>query len=647
MTDTFGSYVGEAYGSVHTGPGNQFNFYLRAAEERLREQASRRPRAIAKEDREHLAKRFVNPPHMQRARDRLREKHTVLIDGRPGSGRRTAAIMLLHELSEVRGTLHELPDTSDDSTASPLDPREINEGDRLLLDLSEAEESSYLAVQNTLLDFRSTLIARGARLVVVLPQHLGYLLRGDLRHLTVEIGRPSPQRVLTVYLRLDDITPPPDELSSPALTAYLPQAPIRDVAALADRIGRCRDVSPADRGFPHWLAESLDGQHDQAERVAADFSAERSGRHRALLLSVAMFHGATPATVLQAANALLDGLSHPPDDTPRLARADLRAELSEIGADTQPDGRVRFGIPGYDNAVREHFWTFLPDIHRQLRDWFRRCLAEPVLDASGRKEAVVRFAVQSLRTARPEDLTWLADRWTSGNAPAHLTPEAAQVLALGLDDGQHGRFFRQRIYDWATSTDTGNRLREVLVVVCVETMARTHPDQALVRLHHLARRAGGPMGANARAAVLELARSDHRLYRRMLDRLASGVAQGHWATDRDLFLELGDPVRLIGFRSVREPLTVCWAGVLGHPVDSWGAPLRRWLTACEDIRHRDLVLRVLATACAPDPPASGRVYRAALSWLRADRTAERADVVGRLLYELNVAQGIEPYGYAV
>lgn len=122
MTDTFGSYVGEAYGSVHTGPGNQFNFYLRAAEERLREQASRRPRAIAKEDREHLAKRFVNPPHMQRARDRLREKHTVLIDGRPGSGRRTAAIMLLHELSEVRGTLHELPDTSDDSTASPLDP---------------------------------------------------------------------------------------------------------------------------------------------------------------------------------------------------------------------------------------------------------------------------------------------------------------------------------------------------------------------------------------------------------------------------------------------------------------------------------------------------------------------------------------------
>lgn len=395
MTDTSGSYVNEAYGSVHTGPGNQFNFYLRAAEERLREQAGKRPRAIAKKDREHLAERFVNPPHMQQARDRLRDKHTVLLGGRPGNGRRAAAIMLLHELSEAHGTLHELPDTSDDSTAAPLDPHEINDGDRLLLDLSEVEEASYLAVQNSLPDFRDTLIARGARLVVVLPHHLGYLLKGDLRHLTVEIGRPLPQRVLAVHLRLDNITPPPSELDDPDLAAYLPQAPIRDVTALADRIRRCRDVSPADRGFPHWLADSLDDQHNQSARVAADFSAEQSDRHRALLLSLAMFHGATPATVLRASNALLDSLSHPPDDTPRLARADLHAELSAIGADTQPDGRVRFRIPGYDNAVREHFWTFLPDIHRQLRDWFRRCLAEPALDSSGRKGAVVRFAAQS------------------------------------------------------------------------------------------------------------------------------------------------------------------------------------------------------------------------------------------------------------
>jgi hypothetical protein len=178
-------------------------------------------------------------------------------------------------------------------------------------------------------------------------------------------------------------------------------------------------------------------------------------------------------------------------------------------------------------------------------------------------------------------------------------------------------------------------------------MARSHPDQALVRLHHLARRTSGPIGAEARTAVLRLARSDHRLYRRMLDRLAIGIAQGHWGADRDLFLDLADPVRLIGYRTVRDALTTGWSGVLPHPVESWAASLRRWLTACEDVRQRDLVLRVLATACAVDARTSGRLYRTALDWLRAERTAGRADTVALLLQKINTAQGIKPYAHAV
>jgi hypothetical protein len=647
MTETFGSYVNEAYGSVHSGDGHQYNIYFQTAEGRLREQASHRPRAIAKDDRDHLAARFVPPSGMQQVRDALRETHMVLLDGLPGSGRRSAALMVLHELPETRGSLHELPDTSDDRTASPLDARDINDGDRLLMDLSEADESRYLAVQEALPDFRSSLIERGARLAVVLPHHLGYLLRSDLRRLTTEIGRPSARRLLAVRLRLDNITPLPEELNGKELTAYLTQAPMHGVAELADRIRRCRDTSPADRGFSHWLAESLDDQRDQTARVAADISSEQSGRQRALLLSLAMFHETAPEVVLRAANALLGTLSHPPDTTPRLDRADLYAELSTIGAETRADGRVRFRIPGYDRAVRNHFWIFLPDIRRQLRDWFKDCLAEPVLGQADRKEAVARFAAQSLRTARPEDLAWLAEQWTASNALAHLVPDTAQVLALGLDDDQHGRYFRQQIYDWATSTEAGSRLRRVLVLVCAETMARSHPDQALVRLHHLARRADGPVGAEARAAVLRLARSDHRLYRRMLDRLAIGIAQGHWAADRDLFLGLADPVRLIGHRAVRDSLTDGWSGVLPLSVKSWAAPLDRWLTACEDIRHRDLVLRVLATACSVDARTSGRLYRTALDWLRADRTAIRADTVARLVQKINTAQGIEPYADAV
>ncbi|MFJ9630581.1 ABC transporter substrate-binding protein [Streptomyces sp. NPDC101175] len=650
MTDTFGSYVREAYGSVHSGDGPQFNFYSAAAAQ-LREQSSRRPRVVAEEDRELLAARFVPPRGMQLARDRLAERNTVLIDGLPGNGRRTAAIMLLHDLSAARGSLHELPDTSDDtngdSAASPLDIRDIGAGDRLLLDLSESEESRYIAIQNSLSDFRDSLVRRGAHLAVVLPHRLGYLLQGELKHLTVEIGRPAAQRVLVRHLRQEGIDPAPADLGGSELLSYLTQIPMREVAGLADRIRRCRDVSPADRGFPHWLAESLDDQHDQSARVAADLATRQDGRHRALLLSLALFHGTRPETVLQGANTLLRTLSHPPDPTPRLDRADLHAELSDIGAETGADGLVRFRISGYDQAVRDHFWTFLPDIRRQLRDWFDESLTDPSLLRSGRKEAVTRFAAQSLRTARPEDLSWLAHRWTSNKAPARLNLDAVQLLAYGLDDERYGRFFRQQIYDWSTSTETSHGLSRVLVPVCSTTMARSHPDQALVRLHHLARRTNGVVKPDAHRALLELAGSDHRLYRRMLDRLAAGIAQGHWDEDRALFLELADPVRLVGYRGVRESLTTCWNGVLRLPLASWSGVLARWLTASEDVRHRDLVLRVLSAACDADVRISGCLYHAARHWLHDDPSASRAEVVSVLLRKIDTAQGIGSYPLTV
>ncbi|MDH6217161.1 ABC transporter substrate-binding protein [Streptomyces pseudovenezuelae] len=648
MTETFGSYFGQAHGSVHSGDGNQYNFYyVQEAASRLREQANSRARTIAQEDREHLAACFVPPPGMQRARGRLAESHTVLIAGLPGSGRRATALMLLHELSEARGSLHELPDTSDDTTSNPLDIRDINEGDRLLLDLSDVDESRYVAVQNALSDFHSGLTAHGAHLAVVLPHRLGYLLRDELKRLTVDIGRPSARRLLALHLRYDGITFSPEELGGTELGAYVTQAPLRDVAGLADRIRHCRDASPADRGFSDWLSESLLDQHDQTARVATDLSGEQNGRQRALLLSVAMFHDTTPGTVLDAANSLLAVLSHPPDPTPRLDRIDLRAELTAVKAETWTDGRVRFRVPGYDQAVRNHFWTFLPDIRRQFRDWFKGCLADPSLPQSDRTRAVERFAFQSLRTARPQDLIWLAEEWTSRKAPAHLIPDAAQALALGLDDDQHGRFFRQQIYDWSTSMETGDRLRQVLVVVCAETMARTHPDQALVRLHHLARRSAGVVGAEVRAALLKLLGSDRRLYRRMLDRLSASISQGNWAKDLDLFLELADPVRMVGYRAVRESLVSCWAGVLARPVMSWAVSLTRWLTAAEEISHRDLVLRVLSEACAADIGRSGQVYRVALGWSRAGGGVERADTVAHLLRRIDTAQGLEPYDYAV
>ncbi|WP_172384540.1 hypothetical protein [Streptomyces sp. MNP-20] len=653
MTENAGTYVHESHGSVHGGEGPQYNFYVAAAAatSRLRDQAGGRPRTISRADRIHLYQRFVDPPHFTRVREVLREARVVLLDGPPGSGRRAAALMLLHQLPDSQGSLHELPDTLDDSAASVFDAREVSTGDRLLLDLSKAEEARYVEMQRQLSAFRDRLSPLDAHLVVVLPHQLGYLLRDDLRHLSADIGRPNSRHVLARHLRCEDIEPTGSDLDNQDLRAFLARAPLRKVAALADGIRRRRDTDGADQRFPQWLAAALADEHDQAGRVAADIAAEESGRRRALLLSLAMFHGSPPSTILHATNALLKALSHPDDETPRLDRTDLYAEFTAVRAEVDADGRVSFGLPGYDSAVRDHFWTYMPDVRGQLRDWFQGCMSSPGLGPAERKTAVARFAEQGLRCQRPEDLRALVERWARNDAATRYVPDAAQLLALGLSDDQHGRYFRQQIYDWSTAADTNEGLRHVLVLVCSESMAPTHPDQALVRLHHLARRGRARTGATAQEAVLSLARSDNRLYELMLNRLSADKDQNMWAArDSTLFLALADPIRRIRSSRVRALLAQGWSAALRRPDERWTGHVSHWLSACvEHAEHRGHVLEVLATACATDSRTAGRLYRAARVWQRAADGAvtERADTVDRLLHAIDTQQGIESYPYAV
>ncbi|MHC5908681.1 hypothetical protein ACVNF4_33110, partial [Streptomyces sp. S6] len=406
--------------------------------------------------------------------------------------------------------------------------------------------------------------------------------------------------------------------------------------------------STADRGFPDWLRSALaDSAQDRHARSAVALAAARSGRERALLLSLAVFHEATPEVLLQAANSLLKLLSHPPDDTPRLDRTDLYEELAGIGAETGADGLVRFKEAGYDRAVREHFWTYLPDIRGRLREWFRDAAAAAPPEV--REAAVGRFAAEVLRVDRQDDLIRLAEEW-SGGSRGSLLPDIAQALAEGLEDERHGKQFRQRIYEWSVANDTPARLREALIAACSQTMAASHPDQALVRLHHLDRRSYGDVGALAHRAVLDLARSDDRLYRLLLERLRGGLApkpgepprehrpgslsHARAEADRRLFLDVADPVRLTERRRVQDTLIACWAAVLRGT--SWESAVTGWLDACANPYRREPVLHVLTAAAARDVRAGGRLYSVALNWQRSGGSAA---VVARLLELLDDAQG--------
>lgn len=642
MRDSATSTIGRSHGPVHSGSGDQLNFQiLDAAYLRLGARGTD-PRKVAADDLDRLHQRFVHPRRFSQARARLGESGTVALTGRPGAGRRTAALMLLHEVCDG-AAVHEIdPSYEDDGPA--LETEAVGERDSLLLDLSGCDQPAFLRVQRELSGFRAVTADRGARLVVVLPRQPESVLRHELLPLTVEIGRPRPDLVLKRHLRLSGIIPSLDEISADALAEHLTGASMGDVARLADLVLRKRDAMGSAGGFAQWCAEALKEVTDHAERVADDVAALEGGRQRALTLALAMFHGAAPDTVFHAASRLLSEVNHPKDERPRLDQGDFTAELDGIKAAVAPDGRVRFGTPGYDRAVRTHFWTYFPDLRRAFRRWIAACVQELGLDAEDRSALITRFAAQCLGGGQPDELLHLVQQWSRGASWYRLVPDATQALAEGLRDDRHGREFRRTILAWSSLDGLPRGQRHVLVLVCSRVMAEHHPEQALVRLHHLARRGPGDERPSALAALVALAAGDGRLCRRLLERLDPGSVPA----DGPVFLALADVVcrerNLHTGPVIRARMTDRWAAVLEHtPDQEWRPHAARWLDAAHAApSHRTPLLETLARAAARLPRAAGQLYVVSQSWAQVPDAGreERRGTADLLRRKLDAAQGI-------
>ncbi|MGW0910425.1 hypothetical protein ACWD1Z_01580 [Streptomyces sp. NPDC002784] len=119
MTEQDRVTVNDPRGPVNNGVGSQYVFYGVGADWMIRKGVE--SLRIVREDRVRLADRFVRPVGYRVAADRLEKPGSlVLLEAPPGSGRRAAAIMLLHELGEDEGAdeggvrFEELPATDKD-----------------------------------------------------------------------------------------------------------------------------------------------------------------------------------------------------------------------------------------------------------------------------------------------------------------------------------------------------------------------------------------------------------------------------------------------------------------------------------------------------------------------------------------------------
>ncbi|KJE23087.1 hypothetical protein FF36_02515 [Frankia torreyi] len=655
MTDQLRTIITDSSGAVNAGSG-VLNVYQYGTYAHDRERWN--PRRIAEDDLVWLYDRFVQPPGYRDARNILMDRRTVLLSGQAGSGRRTAAQVLLYDLASPFGTLHELlPETEDGR--SRLSTDHIGAGDQLWLDLSTANGVLWDQVQGELSSFRATVLERSAYLVVILPETRE--LRNEFEGLLVEIGRLSEKRVLEKHLKISEIDLGQDTHLPPEVAENLAGQPsMQRTADIASLIRRARDQGQPKEGPADWCRRACVAIADQSAQVTDLLGKHQSGFQRALLLTVAMLHEAPSHDIQVATELLLQTTEHPPNDLPLLVQDDLAARLQEIGATEDRFGRVCFRELGYDRAIQIHYWNKRPDLRSHLINWIDGAIRSPDLTERSRDGLAERLAEQCLRGRYPNDWSTLIDlvlEWTTNERRGLLPQAADRVLRYGLEHEEAASVFRRKIYEWSQESRLSKCLVGVLVAMCSEVIAKRHPEQAVVRLHHLTRRQRGlPM---PREALLRLVADSQSLRRLMFSRLAMTFGQGkgsdraRWEVDTTLFLALSIPTALVRSPdrlagplldepSVRDHLAACWNGVLTEDQVIGTERIGSWLDEAADAqRYREVILDLLVTACDRQVGILARLYGVACLWADTADTSTyqaRSHIRVQLLRKIHTAR---------
>ncbi|MFG3256392.1 hypothetical protein [Streptomyces sp. NPDC048172] len=649
-------FVNDPSGPVHAGPGDMYVTVLQQAGI----DASRTgpdPRRVTEEQLTWWARRFSPPGRLADARDTLHARGVALLTGDPGSGRRCAALMLLHELREPygsRGRFHELLDQGEEEEGGKaLDPGHVGDHDRLLLDLVHLGEERRQAVLKELDDFVGTVRERHAHLAVVLPAAGSSALPPEHLALAVRIGRPDGREVLLRYLHQEAIRPEETDLGHSGLTEFLERESMERISSLAVHIREARQRDGEGLGFADWLATALRAVSPSDTEVAKWLTETGHGTRRALLLTTGFLHGARSDTVHRATHALVNMARHPAVATPLLAHEPLAARLDSVHAELR-EGRVFLKELGRDRIVRTHGWNNFPDVRPALRGWVRRIATESWLDHDERAALVRRFTLQWLRTEPPDELKELPEKWAAHPQELLGRAAASQLLRHAVLHERHGARFRRMLYFWAKEASLGVGLAHVLIGVCTEYLLARYPDQAMIRLRHLARHPHASVREAARVALTRVTRGDDRLYRRLIVRLRPEYER-HSAADSELFLHLTEPSRLLTYAPRAEPLlaepalrillATHWFAVRRRvPVAAWSARELSWLDAARaEGPHGELLLDVLVDSCASDATAASRLYVAARDWAAGSPAVHQdaaATVLARVQARIRTALGI-------
>ncbi|MBS2539436.1 hypothetical protein KGQ20_42500 [Catenulispora sp. NF23] len=619
-------------GAVHTGSGDQLNLF------QIMEQAVTRRGAGAWSESifEGLGARFYEPDGFGDVREAMEELKILVLKGNPGSGRRFAALALLRKSEYSPGLFYAPPVGTDD--ADRLDKLKPEPGDRFLIDLSTMSSETFNLVAHEVQPFFNRVLVARARSVLILPGDCEP--EPDWQKYVRRLSRPDPGKAYRRHLKSIGIEFEAD-LDETGVRDHFRHAPMRDLDHLMQLVVDARTANPM-RDYHYWTSAALEALRAGSDDVAALLKELKVGQQRALLLSASLFAGGSADSAWHAARALLDTLKYPKNPDHPLDQADLQEQLASFGAGIDKQRRLQFQKP-LDAAIRTYLWDGYPALRAVLAKWIEGLIkADRVLAADDARLVVERFGEQHLRTGQVDPLKTLIAHL--GGAEKELASELAfALLTKGLEDPEHGRAFRRLMWEWARDLPSAG-LGEVLVQACVEVIAETYPEQALVRLHHLARKPK-PIGDSACAALAGLFVQDR--FSRLIRRLLSRMAEYPNARDPHIFVRVIDPFALTDSGNRARPLAaesgvhahlvLAWRATLHKQPESWQPRLDQWLATVADVGRRDVLLTILAEA--PDDLATrSLLLSAAVEWAAARGGAWKT--VDELLNRINAAQGI-------
>ena len=544
---------------THTGSGNQLVLSGVSLEEasqfeiddegRLRR---RRERHVIAEDRlGNLRRRFVAPPNLDEdgLREHLATYGAVVLVGGQGEGLRTAAQMLLvprgqeddHDIREDLTTEDEVP---------RLDVGTLRGGERLLLDLTRNGVPRTREILRWLEPLRNHARRAGARLVVLFDSKDKDDIPIELRDHVVRPGRPDPLAVLRSHLDAKDVHGFFPAHAHKHVREWAVRASMGEVEELARRVKEVGKERGGEGLIGEWLDAALKGDTDKLLEPLR----KADGRGRALLLAASVLEGTSVERLATAVEHLLPMVRLPEDVTPLIERPHFRTELSELGLEVGADRRVRFRLIGQAAAIRAELWDAHPWLHDVFDRWVDICVRGSVLSPTDRDRVAERWTEQRLRVDRPDRVFTAAMDWSGGAEKAgNRAPQSAIALSTALKDPRYGRLTRRQIYRWGERPPS-ERLSHVLIAVCAQELARTHPERALVRLHLFASHAADKVSEAARSELKGLAR-DRSFHRRAVRRFSYKLRERNEAVDRTLFREMTCPDLLLrgGGRHPIEP----------------------------------------------------------------------------------------------